>query len=79
MELKERVNGSKWWMVLVGILLLPIALALFIVDRFVMVFLVMSDAPTIKNYFEDIEYIFISALRSLILAIIIITINWLCF
>lgn len=62
-----------------GAILTPIILCLFIVDRFIMVFLVMTDAPTLKNYFNDVEYILISGLRNLVLAFTILIIKWLWF
>ena len=79
MELKNKIQNVSWWKVTLGFLLMPILLTLFIVDRFVMVFMVMSDAPTIKAYFEDLEYILISALRNVVLGLVILLNIWLWF
>ena len=79
MELKNKIQNVSWWKVTLGFLLMPILLTLFIVDRFVMVFMVMSDAPTIKAYFEDLEDILISALRNVVLGLVILLNIWLWF
>jgi hypothetical protein len=69
-------NNSKWYMVALGILLMPILLCTFIIDRFLMVFLVMSDAPDIVEYFQDMKYIGISLLRTVVVTIVTLIVMW---
>jgi hypothetical protein len=75
----EKSKLQKAILGIFGVILTPIILCLFIIDRFVMVFLIMSDAPTIKDFFSDIEYIMISALRSLVIFTFIFIVKWIWF
>jgi len=48
---------------ILGILVAPILAAVFLIDRFLMVFLVHQKAPTGIEYFSDLKYIGESVLR----------------
>jgi hypothetical protein len=64
-------------MVILGILLTPVFFCTFMIDRFLMVFLVMGHAPDIIEYYQDMKYIGISILRTVavsILALLILSI-----
>lgn len=74
----EKDNKRAWWMIALGIILMPILLCTFILDRFLMVFMVMSDGPDIVEYFQDMKYIGISLLRNLMIVIVATLIWWIC-
>lgn len=63
---------------LVGILITPIIFVAFIMDRFVMIFMVMGNGPDIVEYFQDLKYVGISLLRSFMLCLIVSFIWWIC-
>jgi hypothetical protein len=69
-------RGAKWYMVTLGIILMPILFCTFIIDRFLMVFLVMGDAPDIVEYFQDIKYIGISILRVIVATLVTLIAMW---
>jgi len=82
---REEVNISNktdrlksMGMIILGVILTPILLITFIIDRFLMIFLVMGHGPDIVEYFQDMKYIGISILRSLIVALVGFFIWWLC-
>jgi hypothetical protein len=64
-------------MVILGILLTPVFFCTFMIDRFLMIFLVMGHAPDIIEYYQDMKYIGISILRSIAVAILSLIIWWL--
>ena len=76
-ELKNRGDRKAWYLIVIGIILMPIFLCTFIIDRFMMVFMVMSDAPDIVEYFQDMKYIGISLLRNLTTFLVALFIWWL--
>jgi hypothetical protein len=75
-KMKTPLRKHNHWHTLLGVILLPILFSAFIVDRFIMVFLVVSNAPTIIEYFQDMKYIAWSLLRVFVFTITIIIV-WL--
>jgi hypothetical protein len=75
MAARKQPKGA-WYLMVLGLLLAPIFFCTFLVDRFLMVFLVMSDAPDIVEYFQDMKYIAYSLLRMVTLGITIGIILW---
>lgn len=65
-------------MIALGIICTPIFFCTFIIDRFLMVFLVMGHAPDLIEYYQDIKYIGMSILRSVTVTLVAILIWWLC-
>lgn len=57
-----------------GVLLAPIIAAVFLIDRFLMVFIVHLKAPTAIEYFMDMKYIGESLLRVVSFAIVVLLI-----
>jgi hypothetical protein len=78
MEKTETKKKTRYHMVLIGVLLTPILLCTFIMDRFLMIFMVMGNGPDIVEYFQDMKYIGISILRSAMVILVTSFIWWLC-
>jgi hypothetical protein len=56
-------KGERIARVILGLTLAPILAAVFLIDRFLMVFIVHLKAPTGIEYFSDMKYIGQSVLR----------------
>ena len=77
-EIKQKRTIKSAGLMLVGILITPIIFVAFIMDRFVMIFMVMGNGPDIVEYFQDLKYVGISLLRSFMLCLIVSFIWWIC-
>lgn len=62
--------------IVLGLILLPILFAAYIIDRFLIVFLCWMSGPTLFEYFQESHYMLWSFARVITLSIII-TIIWL--
>jgi hypothetical protein len=69
-------NRARWYWIALGILLTPILFFIFIMDRFLMVFLVMGNGPDIVEYYQDIKYIGMSILRVTVVTIVSLICMW---
>tara|TARA_R110000772_G_scaffold88986_9_gene184678 strand:+ start:3071 stop:3310 length:240 start_codon:yes stop_codon:yes gene_type:complete len=78
MKLEKKALIKRSLLFVLGLILTPILLTTFIIDRFLMIFLVMGHGPDIVEYFQDMKYIGISTLRTFIVAIVGFFIWWLC-
>ena len=76
----EKTESKKrnYILFVLGLILLPVFFCTFIIDRFLMVFMVMGNGPDIVEYYQDMKYIGISVLRSFIVGLIALFIWWLC-
>lgn len=77
MEKEVKNKGGKWYMMALGIILMPIFFVTFIMDRFLMVFMVMGNGPDILEYYQDMKYIGISILRSFMVILVVSFLYWL--
>lgn len=66
----KKLSVKRWVKFLIGTILLPVFFVTYMIDRFIMVFLVHMDAPDIVTYFKDINYIAVSCLRNITLLLI---------
>lgn len=78
METKETKKAAKWYFIALGIILTPVLFITFIIDRFLMVFLVMGHAPDLVEYYQDLKYVGVSILRTVAVAVLTTFIWWLC-
>lgn len=65
-------------MMILGGILMPILFCTFIMDRFLMIFMVMGNGPDIVEYYQDMKYVGISILRSFMMALVTFLIWWIC-
>jgi lysylphosphatidylglycerol synthetase-like protein (DUF2156 family) len=77
--LKKNIMKLNKWKMLIGFILLPVLVALYMVDRLILVLLMHLDSPNFLKWSDNVQNVAMSFIRTLVgvcIWIIVESIKW---